>query len=100
MVVRHLDGNVLNLSKENIQLGSHSQNNMDKAPEVRKAAAIKARAAQGKRPTNAKLNSEEVREIRSRYSKGESGYAICKDYGVSNVTIYDIVKGRKYSDVI
>ena len=100
LVVRHLDGDVTNLSKENILLGSHSQNNMDKDPEVRKSAAKKARAAQGRRPNNAKLNSDQVREIRNRYEKGESGYAICKDYGVSNVTIYDIINGRKYNDVI
>jgi hypothetical protein len=99
-VIRHLDGNVLHISKENIKLGSHSENNMDKDPLVRKASAIKARAAQGIRPYNAKLTEEDVREIRLRYTNGESGYEISKDYEVSNVTIYDIIKGRKYSDVI
>jgi len=42
----------------------------------------------------AKLNVEMVEEIRIRLSKGESGKSICKDYNVSNVTIYNIKKGK------
>jgi len=42
----------------------------------------------------------EKREIRQRYREGESGYSINRDYDVSTVTIYNVIKGRKYSDVI
>ena len=45
-VVRHRDGNVLNLSKENIALGSYSENEYDKPEAVRIAAAKVARASQ------------------------------------------------------
>lgn len=45
-VVRHLNGDTCDLRKSNIVLGTHSENNLDKPPEIRKAAAIKARASQ------------------------------------------------------
>ena len=46
--VRHLDGNSLNLKKENIVLGTSQENQLDKSPDVRKRAAAKARKSQGK----------------------------------------------------
>lgn len=46
LVVRHMDGNVLNISKENIKLGTHSENNMDKPAHVRSRSASIARRTQ------------------------------------------------------
>lgn len=43
---------------------------------------------------NAKLNYNLVEEIRYRLSNGESGKSICKDYNVSDTTIYNIKKGK------
>lgn len=43
--VRHLDGNNQNNSKENIAIGTHSDNMMDKPAEVRQQMALKARLA-------------------------------------------------------
>lgn len=42
LVVRHLDGNYKNNSPENLELGTHSQNMMDKPAEQRLAMAIHA----------------------------------------------------------
>lgn len=42
IVVRHLDGNPLNNSWENIQIGTPTQNQMDITPEERKIHALKA----------------------------------------------------------
>lgn len=100
LVVRHLDGDTLNVSKENLVMGTHSENNLDKCPKVRRNAAIKARASQGSRPLNAKLTADQVRIIRERYANGESGYSISEDYGISGVTVYELIKRRKYADVI
>lgn len=50
--VRHLDGNNQNNSKLNISIGTHSDNMMDKAPEVRKEMALKARIAYRKQKQN------------------------------------------------
>jgi hypothetical protein len=41
-IVRHMDDDPLNLHPSNIRLGTHSENNMDKPPEVRRAAAAKS----------------------------------------------------------
>lgn len=40
--VRHLDSDKTNNLDYNIGIGTHSQNMMDKSPEIRRAAAIKA----------------------------------------------------------
>jgi len=48
LVIRHLNGNVLDVSQENIKLGSHSENNQDKDPSVRsRAASIAAKVRHG-----------------------------------------------------
>lgn len=43
--VRHLDGNLLNLSKTNIIMGTCSENNLDKPASIRKRAARISRKA-------------------------------------------------------
>lgn len=43
--VRHLDGNSLNNSPDNLALGSHGDNAMDRSPEARKTHAALAAAA-------------------------------------------------------
>ena len=43
-----------------------------------------------------KLTPEEVREIRKRRSKGESGYKLADEFGVSDKTIYDIANGETW----
>lgn len=74
IVVRHKDGNTLNLSKDNILLGTHSQNNMDKPKHKRIYAAKCARAAQGKSSWNQGIKmSENFRQkCREREAKKRS----------------------------
>ena len=98
VIVRHLNSNTNDVSKENIVLGSYSDNENDKLKETRIRTAKTARAAQGRRPVNAKLSDEQIREIRIR-AKDEIPKRFCKEYGVSDTTIYEILKGRKYNDV-
>jgi hypothetical protein len=62
--VRHLDGNTCNNRRTNLSLGTNSQNNMDKDPEVRRSAAILARASQPRISYNAKLLCVEAAEIK------------------------------------
>lgn len=95
--VRHLDGDVNNVSRDNIALGTHSENNMDKDPEVRRAAARKARAAQGKRSPNSKFSDEEVRFIRN---SDESGPELSRRFNVTRQTIHNIRKKKGYYDDI
>jgi hypothetical protein len=105
LVVRHLNGNVLDISKENIVLGTHSDNNLDKPPEVRKKAAIKARASQPKESFNAKLTQEKVLFVKSFYSdlqgkKAPNGTVsnLVKLLGVSRTTLCHIKNGKRYAD--
>lgn len=105
LVVRHKNGNTLDVSKENIILGTHSENAMDKDPLVRKAAAVKARAAQPKRAVNAKLTGEQVKYIREyldvyKGKKSPNGYlsALVAKMSVSNATLWKIRKGDIYSE--
>jgi hypothetical protein len=71
--VRHLDGDVLNLSRDNIALGTSSDNQMDKSLQSRQSAARLARAAQ-QRPMNSILTEDDVREIKSWYKSLKQQY--------------------------
>lgn len=99
LVLRHLNGDTEDVSKTNLVLGTHSQNNLDKPAEVRRRAAILARAAQG-RPMNSRFTDEEVREILRRLESGESAPRIAEEYGVTRNCIYLIRDRRNYADVI
>lgn len=94
--VRHLNGNVLDISKNNLILGSHSENNLDKIKEVRVAAAKKARASQGLRPKNSKFSDDDIRSIRS---SDLSNKQLSEMYNVTRQAIWLIRKKVNYSDV-
>lgn len=100
LVVRHINRDTCDISKENIKMGTPSDNNLDKPAEIRSYAARKARASQGYRAYNAKLCDDQVREIRVRYRNGDTARKLANEFGVSDVTIYNIVNKRRYIDVI
>lgn len=98
LVVRHLNGNVLDLRIENIKLGTNSENEHDKSAETRRRVGRIARAAQ-QRAMNSKFTDDEVREIRRRDDSGETGAAIARYLGVTRNCIYSIIKRRNYPNV-
>lgn len=93
--VRHKNGNVLDISKENIALGTHSENQLDKSPEIRRSAASKARKSQGYRPLNAKLSDSEAEEVKTSKEKSS---VLASKYKVSRQTIWNIRTGKKYGN--
>jgi hypothetical protein len=108
---RHLDGNSSNNSPSNIKLGTAKENEADKCPLQRQRVARYARSCQGITPNNAKLSEEDVRFIREvcsnpknrttksgRLNNGVIPYLRNK-YSVSNVTINEVVRGRKYGHI-
>lgn len=99
VVIRHLNSDTEDVSKSNIVLGTHSQNNLDKPRHKRIAAAQKARKSQGRRPKNALFADKDVLMIRERRRMGETFSLIAKDYGVTKECISQIVKGINYADV-
>lgn len=101
-IVRHLDGNTLNLSKNNIILGTHSENNLDKPKETRTAAAKKARSCQ-KRTYVAKLSMSIAIQIRYGFQNQKlKKHAYCKNMAkqlnVSISTIYAILNKRIWNE--
>ena len=103
--VRHLDGNTLNLSKENIVLGTASENELDKCAEVRKSSAKKARSSQGSRPNNHVVPSVVVEEILKDYFTTKYGKTripkgtfqkLSEKYGINTFTIKGICYGTNY----
>lgn len=101
-IVRHIDGNVLNLSKTNIKLGTHSENNLDKPKKSRINAAKKARASQ-KRSYNAKLDMSIAVQIRygfqnQKLNKNQYCKTMAQQLNVSVSTIYAILNGRLWNE--
>lgn len=66
--VRHLDGNKFNLSPDNIKLGSHSDNELDKPKSVRINSSKIARASQPY-SMNQKLDKSQKENIKNEYTK-------------------------------
>lgn len=103
--VRHLDGNPSNNRRDNLALGTSSQNQMDKTPEARRSAAVAARAAQG-RHGSARLSEEKAALIRAElsHSHGPKGRvrrgvvkSLAQRFSVSQSTISLIGKGRTWN---
>ena len=99
VVIRHLNGDTLDISKKNLVLGTHSENNMDKPPEVRRRAAIAARKAQGYRAKNSYFTDPQVVKIREAHSEGASLTALAQENNVTKQCIHSIVTRRSYKDV-
>jgi hypothetical protein len=101
IVVRHLNDDPQDFSKDNIALGTAKDNTHDIPPEVRaRTARIASEAARNKKcRTGAKLNESDVREIRARLALGESVKSIAKSYGVGGRCIRYIRAKRTWADV-
>lgn len=106
--VRHLDGNVLNLSKQNLVLGTSQDNQFDKAGHIRSSAAKKARASQGKRPVTSKVTDDEARQILQDYltmkgnllrAKNGTICRLAEKYGHSKTCIQAICNGHSFPDI-
>lgn len=92
IVVRHLDGDSLNNASENIAIGTHQQNALDRDPEVRRAHA--QHAAMHRR----KLTSEKFAEFHADREAGMSMNALAVKYGIAKSTVSYIVNGKTYRE--
>lgn len=105
LVIRHLNGNTNDVSRDNIQLGSHSENNLDKPKDVRIRAAKQARLAQGKSPLNSKLTKEQVELVLSFYDSlggkrapNGSVSKLARSLGVSRTVLFRIKWKKSYAN--
>lgn len=75
---------------EHFFLGTYTDNMCDAYNKQRKAQP------RGANHANAKLTTQHVAEIRTRYSKGEKQVSLAAEFGVSQRTISLIVRGETY----
>ena len=86
MVVRHKCDNRLCINPEHLELGTQKDNTHDKS---------RNGTWPGGECGYHKLTWDQVKEIRAKYSKGNS-ISLAKEYGVCKWTIRDVVSGRRW----
>lgn len=107
IVVRHVKRrSVFDISKKNIKIGTHSQNNLDKPKRLRLRAARLARAAQPREGTTAKLTPKLVRQIRRFYRQfsgrkppNGSVSALVRELGVGRNALACVKSGATWAYV-
>jgi hypothetical protein len=106
--VRHLNANKLDLSKNNIAIGSSRDNNLDKPAADRCRISAHARKSQGLRPLNSVVKDEEVEIILRKYLKikGDLNRAkqgaidmIMEDHKYSRQCLQAICSGYSFPDI-
>lgn len=91
--VRHLDGNSLNNHWDNLALGSHTDNSLDRPPPQRQAHAQKAADA------SRTWTDEEVRNIRQLYADGHPLWVLRQGYGGSHGQLSDMINRKTYRNI-
>ena len=92
--VRHLDGNKLNNSWDNIEIGTQSDNMMDIPKKARLESARKA-AAVSRRYTD-----QDIRDIRRKKSEGYTLKMLAEEYTSSKGHMSGIVSKKLYPEVL
>lgn len=88
MVVRHLDGNPLNNSWENIAIGTQSENNMDKPPELRRRMAVHASSFM---TVYSKSLVDKIKEYKMTHGYKDT----MREFGItSKGTLWNIINNR------
>jgi hypothetical protein len=91
MECRHLDGSFLNNSLNNLEWGTHLENEADKL--------LHGKTLRGEAVAQAILTAPDVIDIRRRYAAGELQYVIARELGVSKGTICRAVHGKSWAHV-
>jgi hypothetical protein len=89
--VRHLDGDKINNLRENLALGSPSDNALDISPTIRFGRARHAALSQRK------LSSEEAESLRSDRAAGFTYSRLMEKYGIAKSTVSYIVNRKTYT---
>lgn len=94
--VNHIDGNKLNNRADNLEWA-------DRHEQLQHAYNLNLKKAQrGSSNCHSKLSDDDVRYIRAIYKRQSTEYgtvALANKFGVSNVAIGSIIRGRTYTDV-
>jgi hypothetical protein len=92
LVVRHLDGNQRNNCPSNLEMGTMSQNMLDRPAEVRLAHAKKAARARRS------LSDAQVAQLRADHAAGIPYSRLMKKYGLAKSTVSYIINRITYPD--
>ena len=88
--VRHLDGNQKNNRRENLALGTATQNAFDKTATQRREHAQKAAAARRR------FTDEQIAEIRRKFAAGVSQKTLIAEFGGTKSSMSGICTNRLY----
>lgn len=106
LLVCHRNGNKDDLSKKNLYLGTHWDNENDDRPFKRVRSLLvqlrrrKLLGYEGLRPKNAKLTDDDVRKIRRMLAKGHTQTEIADYFEVCVATVNLIHHRKCYRDVV
>ena len=94
--VHHIDGNPLNNNPDNLEVMDHADHTVMHHTGLKRSAETcrKIVANRVTRHTPQKLSVEKVLEIRLRHAMGESCPKMAKEYGVTNCSIYAVIKRK------
>jgi hypothetical protein len=91
LLIRHLDGNSHNNRLSNLCYGTNAENGQD---QMRHGTF-----ARGSRQGLAKLTEADIPLIRSRYAAGDRQLILAREFGVSQCTIGQVVRGVTWTHV-
>lgn len=98
--VRHRDGDTLNSRPNNLLLGSRSDNEMDKAPEVRRKAGLAGKPyAAAASVRRRKLTAEQVIWARQQHEMGVALRKLARSLQISRDALTRAVMGASYAEV-
>ena len=91
--IRHLNGNSLDNSYDNIEIGTASSNMMDKPKEVRDRCSITASAQVRK------FTDDEVLEMKEKHKNGVTYNELMSEYGITSKGTMSYIINNKYKTV-
>jgi len=94
IVARHLDGNKLNNSSDNIEIGTPSQNQLDRPAKERREYSIKA-ATKNRRFTDSELTA-----IRTLYKETKSYNTVMKEFNIPSKGSLWYILNTQYVTVV
>ncbi|MGW2515012.1 HNH endonuclease [Streptomyces scopuliridis] len=88
----HIDGNPLNNDVTNLAWVTHRENIAHKS--------IHGTVVRGEMFWSSRLTEQQVRELRCRYSDGESAQSMAAEFGVSRTSAWKAATGRSWKHVV